>query len=222
MLNRIATVLVEDYEIARLGLKKMLEPIKEIEIIGEAATGTSGVAAAKELNPNLILMDIGLPDIDGIQATKLIKQAIDTKVIVITSHERSEDLNAALMAGADAYCLKGISKEQLSNCVYSVMEGATWVDPKMSVHLASLLTKSKSSKPADSRTSNWNLSEREIEILKLLVAGGSNQQMAEQLYLSVETIKTHMRHIMEKLQVADRTQAAVKALVEGIVTADVI
>lgn len=157
-----------------------------------------------------------MPDMDGVEATKLIKDTVQSKIIVITSHDRDEDILAALSAGADAYCLKGISATQLANAINSVIDGAVWLDPGIAKQIVKLMS-NRPEKPPDSDINPFQLSERERQILGLLVEGCSNQQMAEKLFLSAETIKTHMRHVMEKLRVSDRTQAAVKAVREGLV-----
>lgn len=215
----INAILVEDHEITRLGLRKMLEQIPEVCIVAEESSGRLAIERASMLRPDLILMDIGLPDMDGVEATKLIKDSIQSKVIVITSHDRDEDILAALSAGADAYCLKGISAAQLSNAINSVIDGAVWLDPGIAKQIVQLMS-NRPAKPQGESNPDLNpfqLSERERQILGLLVEGCTNQQMAEKLFLSAETIKTHMRHVMEKLRVSDRTQAAVKAVREGLV-----
>lgn len=215
----IRTILVEDHEVTRLGIKLMLNDLPEISIVAEASDGGDAVCKAKELNPDLILMDIGLPGMDGIQCTKAIKNSINAKVIMITSHGNNEDIFAGLSAGAEGYCLKGVSSRQLTTAIQSVMDGALWLDSgiaKQVVRAASVGAMNSESKSITA-LGNFGLSEREREVLALLVDGMSNQEMAERLYLSTETIKTHMRHIMEKLRVADRTQAAVKAVKQGLV-----
>jgi DNA-binding NarL/FixJ family response regulator len=164
-------------------------------------------------------MDIGLPDMDGIEATRVIKDTLSAKVILITSHDNNEDVLAGLSAGADAYCLKGINEIQLSNAIRSVMDGALWLDPDIAKRIVQLM------QPQDNQTvrtatkaeNPFHLSEREHQVLRLLVDGNSNQQIADAMYLSTETVKSHMRHLMEKLKVADRTQAAVKAVREGLI-----
>jgi two-component system, NarL family, response regulator LiaR len=224
----ITALLVEDHEITRLGLRKILEQVPSIQIIAEAGDGRTAVDKAIELNPDLVFMDIGLPDMDGIEATRSIKNAVSTKVIMITSHENTEDIFAGLGAGADAYCLKGVSGAQLANAIHSVMGGAVWLDPGIAQQVVNAASKGSIAVTTTSRTAQtstaspvnsnnpFRLSDREFQVLTLLVEGLSNQQIAERLYLSTETIKTHMRHIMEKLQVSDRTQAAVKALSYGL------
>jgi len=167
-------------------------------------------------------MDIGLPGIDGIAATKIIKEKFATKVIMITSHENDEDVLAALSAGADAYCLKGATSAQLANAINSVMEGAIWLDPGVAKQVVNSISKRAQTRTQTPSTSTkaFGLSDREMQVLNLLVDGLSNAEMASRLFLSQETVKTHMRHIMEKLQVSDRTQAAVKALSKGLVSVE--
>lgn len=214
----ISTLLVEDQEIVRLGVKALLQEVPEVEIVAEATDGKSAVQIALEVQPELVLMDIGLPIMDGIEATKNIRKSIQSKIILITSHEQAEDIFAGLEAGADAYCLKTMSSTQLSTAIHSVMQGAVWLDPGISKHVLNLVcSKGQIADPAP-LANDFNLSEREIQVLQLLVDGSSNQQIADQLYLSTETVKTHMRHLMEKLRVSDRTQAAVKAVRNRLVS----
>jgi NarL family two-component system response regulator LiaR len=214
----ISTVLVDDHEITRLGLRMLLELMSEINIVAEVATGKDAVNVSLELRPDLVLMDIGLPDMNGIEATRLIKESLPSKVIMITSHTTDDDVLAGLTAGADAYCLKGVTGNQLSNAIHSVMEGAIWLDPLIAKQLVAVMKNRPRSKQVSEPSGNpFQLSEREQEVLSLLVHGMSNQQMATKLCLSAETVKTHMRRIMEKLSVSDRTQAAVKAVKEGLV-----
>lgn len=218
----ITVVIVEDHEITRVGLRLTLEQTPEISIIGEAADGQEGVKETIRLEPNVVLMDIGLPGIDGIEATGEIKKACPlTRVIMLTSHDNDRDVFAALGAGADGYCLKETPTSQLAMAIKTVAEGAAWLDPGIASRVlrASVqggLAAATKGEAAKSGAPVTKLSQREIEVLKLVVEGSSNQEIAEKLYLSVETVKTHMRRIMEKLAVSDRTQAAVKAMREGI------
>lgn len=222
--TRIKILVVEDHEITRVGLKLTLEQSDEIEIVGEASDGNQAVEATAELNPNVVLMDIGLPNIDGIEATGLIKKATPaTRVIMLTSHDNDRDIFAALGAGADGYCLKETATNQLVLAIKTVADGAAWLDPaiaskvlKASVMGALPAAQTTGGATGKSGLQSSRLSQREIDVLKLVVEGLSNQAIAERLYLSVETVKTHMRRIMEKLAVSDRTQAAVKAMREGL------
>jgi DNA-binding NarL/FixJ family response regulator len=170
-------------------------------------------------------MDIGLPGLDGITATVQIKsQSPSTHVMILTSHDNDEDVFAAIRAGADAYLLKEVSSANLISAVRAVANGVVWLDPGVAQRVlrASIANAPKAVNAADAKHSKNDanatpLSQRELDVLTLVVEGNSNQEIADRLILSVETVKTHMRHIMEKLSVSDRTQAAVKAMREGLV-----
>jgi DNA-binding NarL/FixJ family response regulator len=165
-------------------------------------------------------MDLMMPVMDGIEATALIRNELpSTRVIMVTSHERDEDVFGALAAGADGYCLKTISADQLRTAISTIADGGAWLDAAIAERVlkASSRQQTDAAKVLVKNSSPNTLSEREMDVLKLLVEGLSNKQMAERVFVSTETIKSHMRHIMEKLAVSDRTQAAVKAIRERIV-----
>ncbi len=218
--STITVLIAEDQLITRLGLRMVIEGFADLKIVGEAVNGQSAVDLAKNLRPSVIVMDVGMPVIDGIEATKQIKElAPDTSVLILTSHDHDDDVFAALAAGANGYCLKDASKETLASAIRVVSHGASWLDPAIAKRVLRACTAQHSSRPSstpDQKSDKFALSTRENEVLELLVDGLSNQQMAERLFISNETVKTHMRHIMEKLAVSDRTQAAVKALREGL------
>lgn len=217
--DSISTLLVEDHEITRLGLKKALERIAEVSVVAEVGDGKSAVRKAVELRPDLILMDIGLPLMDGLEATKQIKESsLPTKVMIFTSHDDEEDIMAGLSAGADAYCLKGITPNQLGNAIRAVMDGAVWLDPGIAKRVLDQAVNKGPQKqaPVEKESNVFGLSERESQVLSLVVEGLSNQEIADRLFLSQDTVKTHLRHVMEKLRVSDRTQAAVKAIRHGL------
>jgi DNA-binding NarL/FixJ family response regulator len=218
----INILIAEDHEITRVGLKLTLNHIAGFNVLGEAEDGKEAVAKVKELKPNVVLMDIGLPMLDGIAATCQIKEQVPgTRVIMLTSHDNDRDIFAALAAGADGYCLKEVSGTQLVMAIRAVADGVAWLDPGIASRvLRACVTASPpaSGDEAAAKTPVASpLSQRELDVLRLVVEGLSNQEIADRLILSVETVKTHMRHIMEKLAVSDRTQAAVKAMREGLV-----
>jgi NarL family two-component system response regulator LiaR len=217
----IDILIAEDHEITRVGLKLTLEHIPGFRIVGEAEDGTSAVAKVVELKPHVVLMDIGLPLMDGIDATCKIKdEAPNTRVIMLTSHDNDRDIFAALGAGADGYCLKEVSGSQLAMAIRAVADGVAWLDPGVASRVlrACATVQPTNAQEGGKQPSNTSqLSQRELDVLRLVVEGLSNQEIADRLILSVETVKTHMRHIMEKLAVSDRTQAAVKAMREGLV-----
>jgi DNA-binding NarL/FixJ family response regulator len=220
--------IVEDYEITRVGLRLTLAQVGDFKVVGEAEDGQSAVQKAIDSGADVVLMDIGLPVLDGIDATRQIKsQSPETKVIMLTSHDNDRDVFAALSAGADGYCLKEVGSSQLANAIRAVFEGVAWLDAGIARKVLKACSNNAASpappvvNSASARMKpGYNaspLSQRELDVLLLVVEGQSNQEIADKLVLSVETVKTHMRHIMEKLAVTDRTQAAVKAMREGIV-----
>jgi two-component system, NarL family, response regulator LiaR len=223
-LNETTTtiLLAEDHEITRIGLKILLEQIPGMSVIAEAGDGNAAVAKTSQLNPDVVLMDIGMPGMDGIEATRVIKEKIPaTKVLVVTSHEEESTVFASFSAGADGYCSKDAPKERLAVAIRTVLDGRIWMDPRIASLVLTTFRRVSSAPQADSgghvaATREQVLSERELDVLRLVVDGMSNQEISERLSISPETVKTHMKHILDKLSVSDRTQAAVKALREGL------
>jgi len=213
--NLISVMLVEDHHITRLGLRFALEQVEDIKIVAEADDGNAAVSTALRELPTVILMDIGLPGISGIDAALAIKQQKpEIRIIMLTSHSLDEDVLAALAANCDGYCLKDVAADQLVTAIRAVASGGIWLDPRIAKRVIRAFVEQK---PAPAPSSDHTLSDRELEVLALVVEGLTNNEIAERLILSSETVKTHMRHLMEKLAVSDRTQAAVKALRSGLV-----
>lgn len=207
-------LIVEDDPLMRLGLKQALSTHGEFEIVGQAEDGYTGVRMALDLKPDLIIMDIGLPRLDGIAATKEIKEKLPKiRVVILTSHTLEIEVIASLSSGADAYCIKGSSLERLLAAIEAAIDGATYLDPQ----IARLVVENLKQPTPQANFKIGLLSGREMDVLKLIVEGKSNIEIADELYLSPNTIKTHVRGIMNKLAVDDRVQAAVLALRSGIV-----
>jgi DNA-binding NarL/FixJ family response regulator len=221
--TQLRVVIVEDHELARFGLSMALAERDTIAVVGEAENGKKGVETVLSLKPDVVLMDIGMPVMNGITATQEIKAKLpDTKVVMLTSMNNPEEVLASLSAGADAYCMKEIKIERLHQVLDMVMEGAIWLDPA----IARLVTQSlpgnvqvQDVKPHSQpkRRYNAQLTEREQEVLKLIVAGKSNKEIAQVLDVTSHTAKAHVANIIQKLAVDDRTQVAVKALKEGLI-----
>jgi len=208
----LRVLIVEDDPMMQLGLEQSLSAYPQITIVGQAEDGYMGVEAAKQLNPDLVVMDIGLPRLDGIAATQQIKAALPhVRVVMLTSHTTDREIIASLSSGADAYCIKGASVERLLKAIAAAAEGATYLDPQIGRQVLKHLS------PPSPTANVANLSQREMEVLKLIVEGYSNPEIASALYLSANTVKTHVRGIMNKLAVDDRVQAAVVALRSGLV-----
>ncbi|OGI01315.1 MAG: hypothetical protein A2Y25_00965 [Candidatus Melainabacteria bacterium GWF2_37_15] len=217
----IKVLIVEDYKLTRVGLRSSLNEFEGIKVIAEAETGEKGVQFIKELKPDVVLMDLGLPGINGIEAIQEAKEFDENiKIIVLTSHERDEEVLAALGSGANAYCLKDIEPNTLVNVIKNVNQGAAWLDPNIAGVALKLFPKPESARILNSGTisdARTQLTEREMEVLRLLVKGKSNTEIAKDLIVSVHTAKAHVCSILQKLCVDDRVQAAVKAIKENII-----
>jgi two-component system, NarL family, response regulator LiaR len=210
--SSLRILVVEDDPVMQLGLCELFEEYQQFEVIGQVSDGYAAVAQALQAKPNLVIMDIGLPKLDGIMATQQIKAAQpEVRVLMLTSHTDEPEMIAALASGADAYCVKGTNLDQLLLAIACVQEGATYLDPQIARQLLNRM------KPTLPTQDLGQLSNRELEVLKLLVDGKSNPEIAEILRISISTAKAHVRSIMNKLAVDDRVQAAVIALRSGLV-----
>ncbi|MBF1999873.1 MAG: response regulator transcription factor [Synechococcales cyanobacterium C42_A2020_086] len=204
-------LLVEDDPIMQLGLEHFFEDDPRCCLVGHAADGYSGVELALQLRPDLVVMDIGLPQLDGILATQQIKtQHPQIRIVMLTSHTTDQEMIAALASGADAYCVKGRHLDSLKRAIASAHEGAIYLDPQIARRVLDRL------KPMP-QGNHQLLSQRELQVLKLIVEGKTNPEIAAILYVSLSTVKAHVRAIMDKLAVDDRVQAAVMALRSGLV-----
>ena len=219
--STIKILLVEDQKLMRVGLKSLFEEHPELEIISEAQNGKEALEKFKSPYPDVILMDIGLPDSNGIEITKKILE-LDSKakVIMLTSHISESEVLDSLRAGACAYVMKDINTEILKMIIKTVKEGAMWLDPLVVPILREKncgVIPPRQMSRAMFKEQHANLTQREYEVLKLVVDGKSNYEIAEELTISEHTAKAHVCNIIQKLVVDDRTQAAVKALKEGLV-----
>ena len=217
----IKILLVEDQKLIRIGIKALFCDYPELEIIGEASSGKEAVEKSKLIKPDIVLMDLGLPDITGIEATKkILEHNNNIHVIILTSHITEEEVTASLQAGASAYIIKDISTEFLMTTIKMVKAGAMWLDPQIVPFIRdknSGVIPSRQLSRSVFKERHSNLTQREYEVLKLIVDGQSNSDIAKTLTISEHTAKAHVCNIIQKLVVDDRTQAAVKALKEGLV-----
>jgi DNA-binding NarL/FixJ family response regulator len=214
----IRVLIVDDDPMMRIGLKHALTNQPQIEIVGVAEDGFLGVETAAALHPDVVIMDVGMPHMDGIAATQQIKQQLpNVKVVLLTSHTDQTEVIAALSSGAEGYCIKGTSVDQLVQAIEVVCAGATYLDAQVAQAVINQLKPPPPPSRTSASVSPGNLSERELEVLKLIVDGYSNPDIAKILYLSEHTVKTYVRGILNKLLVNDRVQAAVVALRAGLV-----
>jgi two-component system NarL family response regulator len=209
-------LIADDHPVVREGLRAMLKT-SGITVIGEARSGTEVIQRARELNPDVILMDVRMPDMDGIAATEAIKrEAPSTSVIMITSFETRDYLRRAMEAGAGGYLIKGASRETLIQAVKVVKEGGSLVDADLlSQFFNSWEPASWSNSGSDDKAIS-SLTPRELQVLKLLAGGLTNKEIAQRMSYSVGTVKNVVQRIIEKLAVSDRTQAAVYAVRVGV------
>ncbi len=210
-------LIVEDHELTRFGLKTTFEGVEYVKALYEAKSAEDAYVIAKENKIDLIIMDLGLPEIDGITASKELKKLNpNVKIVVLTSHTDEKDVLNSLKAGANAYCSKEINLDRLIQVVNSVLDGASWFDPSISNIVLKAATNTQMNDLTDAKEL-YNLTSREAQILKLITEGYSNIEIAKQLFVSVNTTKVHVASILQKLEVDDRLQAAIKALKENIV-----
>ena len=217
----IKILLVEDQKLMRIGIRSLFCDYPEMEVIAEAETGREAIEKAKLNKPDIILMDLGLPDITGIEATKqILEYNNNIRIIVLTSHITEDEVTSALQAGANAYVIKDISTEFLMNIIKMVKLGAMCLDPQIVPYIKDKncgVIPSRQLSRTVFKERHSNLTQREYEVLKLIVDGQSNSDIAKTLTISEHTAKAHVCNIIQKLVVDDRTQAAVKALKEGLV-----
>jgi two-component system, NarL family, response regulator LiaR len=245
-MSKISVVLIEDHDLSRIGLCAALKQYSDIEIVDSAANGNDGLEKIKTRKPDVALVDIGLPDIDGIEVTQQLKnyQAnrpdFSTKILMLTMHDSEDSVIAAFAAGADSYSLKDVSMDNLVQAIRNTHEGNAWIDPAIArivlkqAQSIDATAPSKNTTPSNLEASEtqsitavaeeyqqlietYPLTDRELEVLELIVAGCSNAEISEKLYITVGTVKTHVCHILNKLCADDRTQAAVRALRAGLV-----
>lgn len=222
----LRVLIVDDQKLVRASLKTTLarHGAPAITLAGEAEEGREAVTLCARLKPDIILMDIGMPILDGIRATRAIRQHhAEVGIIMLTSHESDEDILDAFRAGANAYCLKDAPPETLITVIQRTAAGERWVDPKIAGvlirHSLAGASPPPSRPPEDPEDASAFelLTEREIDVLRLIAVGKANAEIADTLVLSLNTIKTHLKSIYQKLGVEDRTGAALKAIRERII-----
>ena len=218
----INVLLVEDHELYRMGLSMLLSKADDINLLSEAGDGIEGIKKARELSPDVILMDIGLPNIDGIEATQRIKDfAPNIKILIFTSRDSANDVFESFKAGADGYIMKGATPEQTISAIKAVYNGEGWIDSAIAKMVISNMQKPSESinKQTDSvkNSNDYGLTERELDVLELMVEGLTNPQIADKLVITKATAKAHVHSILQKLCASSRTQATVLAMKEGLV-----
>lgn len=215
-MDTITVLLIDDHRVVRQGLRDFLELQDDIEVIGEAASGEEGVRLAQELLPDVVLMDMVLPGIDGVEATRRVKGVSpSTRIIVLTSFADDDKVFPAIKAGAISYLLKDVQPEELARAIRAAQRGEAVLHSEVA---AKLMQEFSSPRTADDTVEQ--LTEREMDVLRLIAKGKSNKEIADSLVISEKTVKTHVSNILSKLHLADRTQAAIYALRQRLVPMD--
>ena len=224
MSEKIKVTIVEDHDMTRMGLSFALSNSGIIDVIGTSADGQEGVDQALELLPNLVIMDIGVPTIDGIEATRKIKNAIpEIRVLMNTSRDDEQDILDSFAAGADGYITKGATSDQTIAAIKAVSEGVGWLDPAIARVVLSNIRKDSGANEKKGEINYqkgknlYGLTEREMEVLALLVEGLNNPQISKKLVITLATTKTHVHNILQKLYVKTRSKAVATAMKDGLV-----
>ncbi|MGY1620390.1 response regulator transcription factor [Geodermatophilus sp. SYSU D00691] len=214
----IRVLLVDDEELVRFGLRTVLEAAGDFEVVGEAGDGAAGVAAARELRPDVVLTDIRMPGMDGLAATKQILALPDPpQVAVLTTFHVDEYVYAALAAGAAGFLLKDTPPREIAAAVRAVADGTATLSPKVTAALIeSYVDRRAAPRKAEALRRIADLSDREREVLQLLGSGDSNAELARKLYVSEATVKTYVSRLLTKLDLTNRTQAAILAHEAGL------
>lgn len=213
-MTQISVVLVDDHQIVRQGVRAFLSTQPDLLVVGDAGTGEEGVALAAELTPDVVLLDLIMDGMDGVDATRLIKEASPrSQVVILTSYDDDANIFPALRAGALSYVLKDIGSDALADAVRSAARGDAVLHPRVARRVVDELRGGRD-RPDQAISS---LTDRELEVVRLVAAGLTNSQLAERLVLSEKTVKGHVSNVLGKLRLNDRTQLAVLAWREGIV-----
>ncbi len=214
MSKPITVILVDDHSMVRMGLKTFFDSLPDIQVVGEAANGQDALDKVLALTPDVVLMDLVMPGMDGVEATRLIKKSSPrTQVIVLTSYHNDEHIFPAIRAGALSYVLKDIDPDDLADTIRRAYNGEAVLNPRV----ATRLVKEMHGARQEDTNPFTELTDREMEVLKLIAAGKNNQEIAEILVISEKTVKSHNTNLLNKLHLTDRTQAAIYAWQEGIV-----
>jgi DNA-binding NarL/FixJ family response regulator len=210
----IRVVIVDDHPVFRDGMRSLLESIPEVTVAGEAATGQEAVDLAAGLRPDIVLMDIGLPQMNGIEATRAVLAACPTtRVLVLTMYEEPDSVFSALRAGARGYLLKDARSEEIVRAIKAVAGGGAIFGPAIAERLAAFFHRGGTARPPAAFS---ELTSRETEVLDLIARGMTNQEMAAHFGVSLKTVQNHVSNVLAKLHVVDRTQAALRAREAGL------
>ena len=219
-MEALRVLVVDDHALFRRGIVTVLANQDNINVVGEAVNGLEAIAKAEELAPDVILMDLNMPQCSGLEATQALQaKALQAKILVLTVSDNEADLFAAIKFGATGYILKNTEPEALVQAIYHIAQGGVIISPVMATKLlAEFRDASTGARTESTNNEKDNMSPREDEVLQLVAQGATNKEIADSLFISENTVKTHLRNIMDKLHLANRSQAAAYAVKRGLVS----
>jgi len=210
-MKKIRLVVVDDHALFRAGLVNLLAQMPEMEVVGEAGDGREAVAIVQQNKPDVVLLDVNMPVMDGVETVEALKEAQDCRIVMLTISNHDEDLFGSIAAGADGYLLKSAEPEELRRAILLVAEGKSVLSPDVTRRVLQMVGSGKE------LYSEVGLSKREREVLDCLARGMTSAQIAGDLFISENTVKTHVRHILEKLEASNRAEAVSKAIQIGLI-----
>jgi DNA-binding NarL/FixJ family response regulator len=211
-LKKIRIVVVDDHALFRAGLVSLLTTIPEFEIVGEAGNGREALFIVEELKPDVVLLDVNMPVMGGVEMVEALQEKQQLRILMLTISRHDEDLFGAIAAGADGYLLKDAEPEELRQAINHVAEGRSVLSPEVTGRVLKAVSSSQGIPP------EIGLSKREMDVLRCLAKGMTSAQVASDLFISEKTVKTHVRHILEKLEAANRAEAVSRAIQLGIIS----
>ncbi|MGH2755091.1 MAG: response regulator [Actinomycetota bacterium] len=215
--DAVSVLIVDDHALFRRGLQMVLEGEADIDVVGEASDGQEAVERAERTSPDVVLMDVRMPKRSGIEATRAIKDMLpSTKILMLTISDEEADLYEAIKAGASGYLLKEISIDEVANAVRAVQQGQSLISPSMASKLLTEFAAMVKRRDERSQVPGPRLTERELEVLKLVAKGMNNRDIGAELFISENTVKNHVRNILEKLHLHSRMEAVVYAVREKL------
>lgn len=211
---KVRILLADDHELIRTGIRNLIGGVRDFQIVGESADGEETVAKVRELKPDVVIIDISMPKVSGIEATKRIRAEVPSaKVLVLTMHENAEYVYQILKSGASGYILKNAGKEEITEAIHAVMRGDRFFSPRISELMISEYV--RQAEKRDDQSQGATLTHREQEVLRLIARGLNNQQIADKLFISPRTVDTHRTNIMQKLNIHDAVNLVRYALEHG-------